>query len=193
MGSDMFDYIVILLAVLILYLIVLYNRLVRLRESARNDYRQIDIQLDRRYKVFEQLISAVSKYMDYEKTVLKDVVALRSQAQSAKTTGDESNRMAAENAISKIASGINVAFEAYPDLKASQNVLQFQEEVVHTENKLSFAKQSYNDRCETFNAQILSFPANLVVKLFGSAFTQLVYWKLSEEDAKSKESYTAKL
>ena len=111
----MFEYLTILLLVLIVYVIYVYNKLVSLREAARNDYRQIDIQLDRRFKVFEQLIGAVNKYLDYEKTVLKDVVALRSQAQTAKSSGDEKNRIQAENAISKIAGGINVAFEANAD------------------------------------------------------------------------------
>ena len=183
----------LILVVVVGYTIMLYNRLVALREAARNDLRQIDIQLDRRFKVFEQLISVVKNYMDYEKTVLKDVVALRTQAQSAKSSGDETNRMAAENAISKIASGINVAFEAYPDLKANQNVLQFQEEITHTENKLAFAKQAYNDRCEVFNAKVISFPANIVVQLFGQSFKQLVYWQLSVSDAKEKEGYMARM
>ena len=186
---------IILVAFAVLaYIIVTYNRLVGLRESARNDFRQIDIQLDRRYKVFEQLISAVNKYMNYEQTVLKDVVALRSQAEVAKQSGNDGDRMVAENAISKIvSSGFKVAFEAYPDLKANQNVLQFQEEIVHTENKLSFAKQAYNDRCEAFNAYVISFPTNLVVKLFGSDFAALLYWQLSTEDVQQKEAYTAKL
>jgi LemA protein len=175
------------------YLIYLYNRLVALREAARNDFRQIDIQLDRRFKVFEQLISAVNKIMDYEQTVLKDVVALRSQAQLAKETGNEGDRIAAENAISKIvSSGLKVSFEAYPELKANKNMMQFQEEIVHTENKLSFAKQAYNDRCESFNAFVISFPVNLIKPLFGSSFDTLIYWQMSSEDAAEKESYSAK-
>lgn len=183
----------IVLAVIAFYVIFLYNRLVSVRESVRNDLKQIDIQLDRRYKVFESLISAVSKYMKYEETVLKDVVSLRSQAQSAKESGDVENRVAAENAISRIAGGLNVMVEAYPDLKASNNVGQLMEEIVSTENKLSFAKQAYNDGSERFNAIILSFPANMIIGVFGDQFKAFVYWQLDKKDAQSKEDYIAKL
>jgi LemA protein len=183
----------LVLGVVLLYVIILYNRLISARESVRNDLKQIDIQLDRRYKVFESLISAVSKYMKYEETVLKDVVSLRSQAQSARESGDVENRVAAENAISKIAGGLNVMVEAYPDLKASNNVGQLMEEIVSTENKLSFAKQAYNDGSERFNAMVLSFPANIIIGVFGDQFVSFVYWQLDKEDAKSKEDYIAKL
>ena len=177
----------------VVYIIFIYNRLISLRESVRNDLKQIDIQLDRRWKVLQSLISSVSKYIDYEATVLKDVVSLRSQAQSAKDTGDMVNRADAENAISKIASGLNVMVEAYPDLKASDTVTKYMEEVVATENKLSFAKQAYNDGSERFNAMILKFPVNLIVGLFGEQFKAFVYWQLSEDEGKKKEDFIATL
>ncbi|MDC3181148.1 LemA family protein [Gammaproteobacteria bacterium] len=187
------NYFLLVGVLIVIYIVYLYNKLISLRESARNDYRQIDIQLDRRYKVFEQLISAVNQIMDYEKTVLKDVVALRSQAQVAKEAGNEGDRIVAENAISKIVgSGLKVSFEAYPELKANQNMMQFQEEIVHTENKLSFAKQAYNDRCEGYNSFVMRFPANIISPIFGKDFQSLIYWKISEEEAAQKESYTAK-
>ena len=131
--------------------------------------------------------------MDYEKTTLKDVVALRSQAQSAKASGDQKNRMSAENAISQIASGLNLVFENYPDLKANENVMQLQEEIVNTENKLAFSKQAYNDGSERFNAMIQQFPVNLFVSAFGNAFVNFEYWQLTEEDSKQKENYMPKL
>ena len=187
------EYILIAIAIIVAYLILTYNQLIKLRESVRNDLKQIDIQLDRRWKVLQSLISSVNKYLDYESTVLKDVVALRSQAQSAKENGDMDNRVAAENAISKIASGLNVMVENYPDLKGSDTVLKLMEEVVATENKLSFAKQAYNDGSERFNAKILSFPVNLIVGLFGDAFQSFSYWQLSSDDAKTKEDFVAKL
>ena len=182
-----------ILAIVVIFIVGTYNSLVQKREIVRNDLRQIDIQLDRRYKVFESLISAVNKYMDYEKTALKDVVALRSQAQSAKDSGDSESRIAAENKISNIASQLNVTLEQYPDLKASQNVHQFQEEVVNTENKLSFAKQAYNDSTERFNTSVQSFPSNIIAGLFGEAFKKFTYWQLSKEENKKKEDYVAKL
>ena len=189
----MIEYIIIFAVLLAVYLIFTYNRLVSLRESVRNDLKQIDIQLDRRYKVFESLISAVKKYMDYEQTVLKDVVSLRAQAQSARESGDEANRIASENAISKIFSGINVVMEAYPELKANQNVMQLQEEIVSTENKLSFAKQAYNDGTERFNGLILQFPINFIISLFGDQFKPFVYWQLAEGETKQKDDYIARM
>jgi|AntRauTorckE5430_2_1112549.scaffolds.fasta_scaffold00008_71 LemA protein len=185
----------IFLGIVIVYLTYVYNRLIHLRESIRNDLKQIDIQLDRRYKVFESLISAVAKYLNYEETVLKDVVALRSQAKNAKDSGDESNWFASEGAISKIAENlpksVNIMMEAYPDLKGSETVMKLMEEIVSTENKLSYAKQSYNDGSERFNAMMQKFPINLFVSNFG--FSAFVYWQLSQDDAKSKEDYIAKL
>ena len=144
-------------AVVIFLVIGMYNSLIALIEAINNNLRQIDIQLDRRFKVFQSLIEAVKQYMDYEKTTLKDVVALRNQAQAAKAAGDEAGRIAAENGISQIASGLSVVFEQYPDLKASQNVLQLQEEIVNTENKLAYSKQAYNDSVERYEAKKKSF------------------------------------
>ena len=170
-----------------------YNRLIALIEAIQNNKRQIDIQLDRRFKVFESLIEVVKQYMDYEKTTLKDVVALRNQAESAKQAGNESARIEAENKISGIASGLNVVFEQYPDLKANQNVLQLQEEIVNTENKLSYAKQAYNDGIERYNAKKKSFFEAMVVTMFPQKLDEsFEYWNIPVEEAKAREEYTVK-
>lgn len=95
--------------------------------------------------------------MDYEQTTLKQVVELRSQANQAQADGDEKTRIAAENKISQFAKGINVQFENYPELKANQNVIQLQEEITSTENKLAYAKQAFNDSIERYNAHKKSF------------------------------------
>lgn len=175
------------------YMIWTYNRLVDKREAVLNDYRQIDIQLDRRWKVLSALISSVNRYIDYEKTVLKDVVALRSQAEKAKDSGDITNRADAENMISRITSGLHVVLEAYPDLKSNTTVLQLMEEIVATENKLSYAKQAYNDGCERFNQFLRRFPTNLIAKLFGEQFSVFSYWQLSQHQAQEKEAFIASL
>lgn len=186
-------FIIIVLAILG-YGVLIYNKLIAQIETIRNNQKQIDIQLDRRFKVFESLINVVKKYMDYEQTTLKDVVALRSQAQAAHASGDEKTRIDAENKISSIASNLNLVFEQYPDLKANQNCLQLQEEIVSTENKLAYSKQSYNDSIELYNANKQSFPANLVVGLFKAKLDQLfVYWQLSAEKVAEQEAYTVKL
>src|SRR5437868_11754724 len=144
--------IILLLLVIGGFTVFIYNRLISQIEAIRNNQKQIDIQLDRRFKVFESLINVVKKYMDYEQTTLKDVVALRNQAQQAHASGDEKTRIDAENKISNIATHLNLVFEQYPDLKANQNVMQLQEEIVSTENKLAYSKQSFNDSIEIYNA-----------------------------------------
>jgi LemA protein len=176
------------------FVVLTYNKLIALIEAIRNNQKQIDIQLDRRFKVFESLINVVKKYMDYEQTTLKDVVALRNQAQQAKASGDETGRIAAENKISQIASNLNLVFEQYPDLKANQNAMQLQEEIVSTENKLAYAKQSYNDSIEIYNANKKAFFTSMVVTLFKSKLDfDFPYWQLGEQKAAEQENYTVKL
>lgn len=192
----MSTFMIVLVVALVIgaFVIAVYNRLIRYIEEVNNNHRQIDIQLDRRFKVFESLINVVKNYMDYEKSTLKDVVALRNQAQEAAHSGDEKTRIAAENGISKIVSGLNVVFEQYPDLKANQNALQLQEEIISTENKLAYAKQALNDSIEKYNAEKKSFFQSIVVALFASKLDkQFEYWQLSEQAISEKENYTVKL
>ncbi len=185
--------ILVVVALIFVWFVAVYNRLIALIEAVRNNKKQIDIQLDRRFKVFESLINVVKKYMDYEKTTLKEVIALRGQAQKAQESGDEKSRIAAENGISKIASGINLVFERYPDLKADKNAMQLQEEIVNTENKLTYAKQAYNDSIEKYNATKKSFFQAMVVSVFSSKLNvDFTYWSLSEEAIKEHEDYTVK-
>lgn len=190
-----FLYVIIaIVIVLLLYVISIYNSLIRLVEAVQNNQKQIDIQLDRRYKVFESLMNVVRKYMDYEQTTLKDVVALRNQAQQAKESGDDATRMESENKISNILGGLNVVFEQYPDLKANQNAMQLQEEIVSTENKLAYAKQAYNDSIERYNATKKSFFQSMVVSMFASKLDfDFPYWQLSADQVKAQEDYTVKL
>jgi LemA protein len=183
----------IIIAILVLAFVFYYNKAIKLIEAVRNNLKQIDIQLDRRYKVFEALIEVVKKYMDYEKSTLKEVVALRQQANQAKSSGNHSERATAENKISQIMSGLNVVFEQYPDLKANQNALQLQEEIVNTENKLAFSKQSFNDSIEIYNAFKKSLPQALIIGLISSINVEFSYWELSNEDKQKKENYSVKL
>lgn len=180
--------------IVVVWAIMIYNKLIYLIETVNNNKNQIDVQLDRRYKVYESLIEVVKKYMDYEKTTLKEVVALRSQAQKSLADGDASGRMRAEEAISKIGSSINLVFEQYPDLKADKNALQLQEEIVNTENKLTFAKQSYNDSVEQYMAKSKSLFESFIVHAFpGKLAKDFVYWGIAEEQRKQHEEYKVKL
>ncbi|SRR3989339_18707 len=186
--------ILIVLVVLIAYVVMIYNRLISMIEEVKNNQKQIDIQLDRRYKVFESLVNVVRKYMDYEQSTLKQVTALRTQAENAKQSGDEKTRMEAENKISGILSGLNLVFENYPDLKANQNAMQLQEEIVDTENKLAFSKQAMNDSIERYNATKKSFFQSMVTSLFSSKLNfDFPYWQLDQNTVKEKEDYTVKL
>ncbi len=183
-----------IIAIFVVFTIATYNRLIALIEAIKNNQKQIDIQLDRRYKVFESLINVVKKYMDYEQTTLKDVVALRNQAQTARAAGDEQGRIAAENKISQIASNLNLVFEQYPDLKANQNVMQLQEEIVNTENKLAFSKQALNDSIEQYNVKKKSFFTGTIVSLFKSKLDfDFPYWQLDQKTIAEQEAYTVKL
>jgi len=184
----------VIFAALTVWVISIYNKIIRIIEMVNNNKKQIDIQLDRRFKVYESLIEVVKKYMDYEKTTLKDVVALRNQAVQAAGAGDEQARMAAEEGISKIGANIKVVFEQYPDLKADKNALQLQEEIVNTENKLTFAKQAYNDAVENYNATTKSALESMVVSFFqGNLLKEFIYWGLPEEQIKAQEAYKVKL
>lgn len=185
---------VIFVVVLGIWFVGIYNKLIRMIEAVNNNNKQIDIQLDRRFKVFESLINVVKNYMDYEKTTLKDVVALRNQAQQAAASGNQQQRIDAENQISKIASSINLVFEQYPDLKANQNALQLQEEIVNTENKLAYAKQAYNDSIERYNATKKSFFEAMVVSMAKDKLDKdFIYWNLPAEKIAEQEAYTVKL
>ncbi|WP_100550771.1 LemA family protein [Caedibacter taeniospiralis] len=186
--------IVVILALIFIYVLMTYNSLIAEIEAVKNSERQIDVQLDRRGKVFESLINVVKKYMDYEQTTLKDVTALRNQAIHAKAQGDAETRMAAENEISKIAGSLNVQFENYPDLKANQNVMQLQEEITSTENKLAFSKQAFNDSIEKYNAHKKSMIAGMVVNMFKSKLDEnFIYWQVSDEKRQTLEDSRVEL
>lgn len=182
-----------IVAVVLIGYISIYNKLILYIEAVRNNQKQVDIQLDRRFKVFESLINVVKNYMDYEKSTLSQVVELRNKAQAAAATGDQKGRIDAENAISKVVSGINVVFEQYPDLKANQNAMQLQEEIVSTENKLAFAKQSLNDSIERYNASKNSFIESFIVSMSPKLNQTFLYWQLPEDKIQAQENYTVKL
>lgn len=192
--SPMTLFVIVVLVLLAVLFVSIYNKLIAYIEAVKNNEKQIDIQLDRRYKVFESLINVVRKYMDYEQTTLKDVVALRTQAEAAKASGNTQERIDAENKISGILGGINAVFEQYPDLKANQNAMQLQEEIVSTENKLAYAKQAFNDSIERYNAYKKSLMQSMVVSCFPTKLDfNFVYWQLTNEQVQQQENYTVKL
>ena len=191
--------ILIVAGVLITFAVSLYNKIVGLKEGVKNAKTQISIQLDRRGKIFDSLISSVKKAMDYEKTTLKEVIELRTKSINLKgdAFSNEEKKNIEEQISSRISSGafaskFQMTMEAYPDLKANENLLQLQEEIVSTENRLSFAKQGYNDSIEEYNSTIQSVPELFIVKMFSGLKEHFEYWRLSEEKVAQEEERRVK-
>jgi LemA protein len=166
-----------------LWMMSAYNGLVTKMSNVENAEKQIDIQIDVRFKLFENLAKIVSKAMDYESSTLANIVKLRSKWDSAATTEE---KQAVEREMQQTG-GINVVMEAYPDLTANENALELQRSVESAERKLGFAKQAYNDSITTYNISKRSFPLNLIVGIFSGVNRDFTMWELSKEDAKAKE------
>lgn len=181
--------IVVVLGIIGVWLIVGYNNFVRLIEAVKNSEKKIHLELDRRGKVFDSLLSAVNKYLDHESGIFKEVARLRSQAMNGGRALDDSKVKEAEDKLSEIVSSgqINIAVENYPELKSQENMLQLQEEIVNTENKLNFAKSAFNNAIETYNIAQRSFPGNIIPKIFSGVNESFEYWSLTEEKVQQEE------
>ncbi len=158
---------IIILAVAILiaiWLISLYNRLVKLRNNRENSFADIDVQLRQRHDLIPQLVEAVKGYMKHEREVLTEVTNARANAIKASTIDE---KIAAENQLTAALGGLKVAVEAYPDLKANQNFLNLQEEISDVENKLAAARRYFNSATKELNNGVETFPSNIVAGMFG--------------------------
>ena len=151
----------IIAGVIILLVVFLYNSLIRLRNQVRNSWAQIDVQLKRRSDLIPNLVESVKGYMKLEKTVLENVTRARAAMASA---GSMSEKAKASNMLSDTLKSLFAVSENYPQLKANENFLQLQEEITGTENKISYARQHYNDMVMAFNTKIEVFPNNLISK-----------------------------
>jgi len=178
-----------IIAVLIIWLIMGYNKFISQIEAVTNSEKEISVQLDRRGKVFDSLISTVKKYMEHEEGVLAKVTELRRQTQSSDPKVSEKAQNGLSNIVAsgELSKGLNITMEAYPDLKASNNMMQLQEEIVSTENKLNFAKKAFNNNVENYNKMRKSFPSLIIPKIISSVDKEFEYWSLSEEDVKTQE------
>jgi len=169
-----------LVAAIALYVIAVYNRLIVLRNRGRNAFAQIDVQLKRRYDLIPNLVEAVKGYMAHERQTLEAVINARARAMSASDAAakhpGEMQAMAAlasaEGALTGALKKLMVNVEAYPQLKASENVLALQEELVSTENRIGFARQAYNDAVMDYNIKRESFPEIVVASSLGLGPTQ---------------------
>jgi LemA protein len=151
-----------------LVVMVLYNRLVAVRNQVDNAWNQIDVQLKRRHDLIPNLVEAVKGYMGHERGTLEAVTKARQQAIDL-TGGGVEDRARVENALSQVLRSLFAVAEAYPDLKANQNFLALQEELASTENKIGFSRQYYNDSVLRLNNKIQMFPSNILAGMYGFA------------------------
>ncbi|HNR29554.1 MAG TPA: LemA family protein [Candidatus Hydrogenedentes bacterium] len=154
-----------LAVLLVLWLIGVYNVLIRLRNEVRNAWSQIDVQLKRRHDLIPNLVETAKGYMQHERETLESVTRARNLAAGASGRG-VGEQGKAEAGLSQALSSFFVVVEQYPDLKANQNFLALQEELTSTENKISFARQAYNDQAMHLNNKIEMFPSNIVAGMF---------------------------
>jgi len=169
-------FVVLALLALVWYFIV-YNQLVELRVRVDNAWSQIDVQLKRRHDLIPNLVETVKGYMNFERDTLEKVIKARSQAIDATNIKDKAQ---AENFLTQTLRSLFAVVERYPDLKANQNVLKLQEELTSTENKISFARQYYNDEVGRFNTTIQVVPKNIVASSAG--FAKREFFEAGEED-----------
>ena len=158
--------IIVIAAVVIIALILIsmYNNLVKLRNNRENAFANIDVQLKQRYDLVPQLVATVKGYATHERELLEKVTAARSACMNATTIND---RVQADNALASALSGLRVAVEAYPDLKANQNFLQLQNELSDIENKLASVRRFFNSATKELNNAVQSFPSNIIAGMFG--------------------------
>ncbi len=173
----------IVVALVVLFLVFMYNGLVRLRNMVDEAWNQISVQLKRRHDLIPNLVNAVKGYMDFEQETLQNVTNARAAAVSAGAQGpaNAGQAAAAENALTGALRSLFAVVENYPDLKSNQNVLQLQEELTTTENQIGFSRQHYNATVRELNTAIQTFPNVLIARMFG--FGPREYFQIEEADA----------
>ncbi len=169
--------VLIILAVIIFYVINIFNQLVKLKNRFQNAFAQIEVQLKRRYDLIPNLVETAKAYMSHERETLEAVISARNAAMAglkvaANNPGDPgaiSQLAGAEGALQSAMGRLNMVMEAYPDLKANQNMMQLSEELTSTENRVAFARHAFNDGVTEYNTYKQSFPPVLVAASFGHA------------------------
>lgn len=187
-----------ILAVVVFWAIGIYNRLVNERNRVRNAFAQIDVQLTRRYDLIPNLIEAVKGYMKHERETLEAVIQARNGAVSSleAAKADPANAAAmkklgvSEGALSSALGRLFALSESYPDLKANQNMIQFQEELTSTENKVAFSRQAFNDAVLGYNNSAENFPNNLIAGFFSFALASFLEIESEEKRDVPDVSFT---
>ena len=182
--------VLVIIAVVVFWAVGAYNRLVGLRNRFRNAFAQIDVQLKRRYDLIPNLVETAKAYMKHERETLENVIKARNTAVSANAAASADpgsasaiqGLVAAEGALSGALSRLFALAEAYPDLKANQNMMQLTEELTGTENKISFARQSFNDAVMSYNTSAQQFPTNVIASAFSFGPAELLKSTESDEE-----------
>jgi LemA protein len=183
----------VLIAAVVFVAMAIYNRLVAQRNEFKNAFAQIDVQLKRRYDLIPNLVETAKKYIAHERETLEAVVKARNSAVSANTAaaGDPANPeamrqlAAAEGGLSGALGRLFAVAEAYPDLKANQNMMQLTEELTSTENRIAFARQAFNDAVMTYNNAVQQFPSNFIAGAFSFQPAELLKATESDEERKA--------
>lgn len=165
----------VILALVVFYVVGIYNKLVALKNRFENSFAQIEVQLKRRYDLIPNLVETAKGYIKHERETLEAVIAARNQAMAglqamSNQVGDAGSAAMlnqAEGMLSQALGKLNVVVEAYPDLKANQNMMQLSEELTSTENKVAFARQAFNDAVTEYNSYKQSFPPVVFAGMFG--------------------------
>jgi len=188
--------ILVIVAILFFYGVGIYNRLVSLKNRYQNAFAQIEVQLKRRYDLIPNLVETAKGYIKHERETLEAVIAARNSAAAglAAAASDPGNAAAIkdlasqEGALAGALNRFNVVMEAYPDLKANQNMMQLSEELTATENKVAFARQAFNDQVMAYNTYRQSFPPVAFAGIFGhGSDASLLEFEDSEEIQKAPE------
>lgn len=166
------------LAVIVLFLITTYNRLVTLRQRVREAWADIDVQLKRRWDLIPNLVETVKGYAAHERTVFENVTKARANAISAGQTGTPADRAAAENMLTSALRTVFAVAENYPQLQAVQEFKDLSENLTATEDKIAFARRFYNGNVRDYNTALQTFPTNLLGGMFG--FTAEQYFELAD-------------
>src|SRR5258705_9516062 len=171
-----------IILIIIIWVVSLYNGLVRLRNRRQNAFADIDVQLRQRHDLVPQLVDTVKGYAAHEKELLTRITEARSAAVNAKTINE---KIVAEQQLTSALQGLRVQVEAYPDLKAKQNILQLQEDLSDIENKLAASRRFFNGATTEYNNAVESFPGNLIARNFG--FVREIFFDLGADTRKQME------
>lgn len=187
-----------IIAAIVFWAIGIYNRLINERNRVRNAFAQIDVQLTRRHDLIPNLVEAVKGYMKHERETLEAVIKARNTAVAAldAAKADPANAAAikelgaSEGALGSILGRLFALSEAYPDLKASENMMQFQEELATTENKVAFSRQAFNDAVMTYNNTAENFPNNVIAGMFSFELASFLEIEAEEMREAPEVSFT---